>query len=225
MKNLLRIPTFFDPDESVAKGAAIYGWKMMVGDGLIKKIAEETGIDEADVVLEELEEETLEHYQQGVAEDLGLSIGEVKKAQRKILNVTSKSFGIIALNANRDRLLYNLILRNETVPQEVTKTFGTDEANQETLLIEILESELSEQVLQPSEGLDIGKAELGLPPNLPEGSPIEITFKINEEGRLDIKALEVTDNRVVETSIQTTSVIAGEELEEAIERSKGLVIM
>ena len=41
-------PKMFDPDEAVARGAAIYGWKLSLNDGLVQKIAEKSikGIDQ-----------------------------------------------------------------------------------------------------------------------------------------------------------------------------------
>ena len=98
------------------------------------------------------------------------------------------------------------------------------EANQGTVDIRIMESEVSEEQLNPEEGIEIGIAVMDLPPNLPANSPIEITFVINEEGTLDIKALEVTDQRTVEATIETSSVISGEELEVAKARSSSISV-
>ena len=62
----------------------------------------------------------------------------------------------------------------------------------------------------------------GIPSNLPAGSPIQVTFKINEEGRLDIHAMEMTGKKELNLTVETTSVISGQELEEAKERSKAI---
>jgi hypothetical protein len=53
---------------------------------------------------------------------------------------------------------------------------------------------------------------------------VEITFNLNREGRLQITAIETTENRQVVAKIETSSVIQGKELEEAIERAQHLVV-
>lgn len=63
-----------------------------------------------------------------------------------------------------------------------------------------------------------------LPENLPANSPIDITFKLNEEGRLEITGVEAVEKREVKTAIDTSSVIKGKELEEAKERSKNIEV-
>jgi len=215
----------YDPDEAVAKGAALFGWKTSISDELVRRIAETTGQAPEAVSLENISEETLSKVEQQVADATGLTLAAVKKSRTEIRNVTSKSFGVVALDELRNRRLYNLILKNEVVPQEQTQEFGTSEHNQDTVFLEIMEDEVDDKITDIEIGVPIGDAILHLPPGLPEGSPIRITFRINEEGRLDVRAVEVTDNRIVETTIQTTSVISGEYLEQAKERSKGIVVI
>ena len=216
-------PKLFDPDESVAKGAALFGWKLSVGDELTKKIAIETGQKEEDIKLEEVNEEVLEEASQDLADIFGLTLGAVKKSLVVIKNVTSKSFGIVAFQNDKE-VLFNLILKNDEVPKEITQRFGTKEANQDSVEIKIMENELTDRILDPNECVEIGVAELTLPENLPYDSPIQVTFKLNEEGRLEITALEVTGNRKISVNIETTSIMTLEEIEDAKTKSKGLVV-
>ena len=65
---------------------------------------------------------------------------------------------------------------------------------------------------------------LNLPPDLPADLPIEITFMLNEEGRLHISAVETSESLSVEVLIETSSVIKGKELIEAMKRNRSLVI-
>ncbi len=216
----------FDPDEAVAKGAAIFGQKTMISDELKKRIAAEMGTTAAEIDLGEVADETLEKAAQEVADDTGLTIGQVTSAKTTITDVTSKSFGVIAIDrASSKEILSNLILKNETVPTEITKTYGTFEENQDNIDIRILESEVSDKTTLPENGREIGTALLNIPPGLPANSPIQITFKINREGRLDIKAVETTENRVIEITIETSSVISGKALEDAMERSNEVVVL
>jgi hypothetical protein len=63
-----------------------------------------------------------------------------------------------------------------------------------------------------------------LPRGLPADTPVDITFSLNKEGRLKIKAVESTEGRQVDAAIETASVIQGEELAAAKMRSQGLVV-
>jgi len=217
-------PKLFDPDEAVAKGAALYGWKLSIGEELVEKIAKQTGKKAEEIEVEKVEESIIEEASQSLADTLGLTLGAVKKASVRIKNVTSKSFGIVAYK-NDQEVLYNIILKNDEVPKEVKQRFGTKEANQESVEIKIMENELTEQLVEDlSLCAEIGVAELKLPPNLPYDSPIEVTFSLNEEGRLTIEALEVTDNRKIVVTIETGSIMTEEEVEKAKEKSKGLVV-
>ncbi len=223
-------PKMFDPDEAVAKGAALYGWKLSIGDELVKRIAAATGKTIPEVqkmAAEEIPQALLQKAEKEVANLTGFTLGAVKKSRVKIKNVTSKSFGVIAFvdNDQTKEWVFNLVLKNTTVPTEVTRRFGTSEAHQETVQIRIMENEVTDAQTMPEIAVEIGTALLeNLPPKLPAGSPIDITFQLNEEGRLELTAIEVTGGRTISVTIQTASVIQGEELEEAKARSQAIVV-
>lgn len=221
-------PQVFDPDESVAKGAALYGWKLTLNDALVARIAEATGQSEAEVreaPQGSLDESVVESAQQDVAENFNLTIRAVKSSGRLVRNVCSKSFGVVAIDStDGQERVYNLILKNTTVPVDTSQRFGTHEENQENVLIRIMENEVGTERLEIPEAVEIGTAELEIPPNMPAGSPLEITFTLNDEGRLEMKAVELKENREVKATIQTNSVISGEELEAAKARSQAMVL-
>lgn len=221
-------PKLFDPDEAVAKGAAIYGNKLSLNDELVKRIAAYSGEDEKKVKenLEqnEISQNIMEKAVKELADDTGFTISAVKAANVNISNVVSKSFGVIAINGDEKEIVSNLILKNSQVPSEITKIYGTSENNQESVLIRIMENESNGDVLEKELANEIGTAELNLPDSLPYNSPIKITFKLNNEGILEMSAVEGTENRTVQSTIKTTSVIQGEELERAKEKSKNIIV-
>ena len=85
-----------------------------------------------------------------------------------------------------------------------------------------MENEVNEDVIDLELSKEIGTAELKLPVGLSYNSPIMITFKLNEDGRLEIKAWEGQGENTINSVFETRSVISGEELIEAKERSKNI---
>ncbi|MEE4355213.1 MAG: Hsp70 family protein [Desulfococcaceae bacterium] len=215
-------PKIFDPDESVAKGAAIYGWKLFLRDEIKEKVAQKTGKDVKELSeLSEVElDEVLHEVEHLVADDTGYSVSDIRRSNLRILNVTSKSFGVVAHDSDDKEIVFNLIRKNTNVPVTVTQSFGTAVNNQEIVSIQIMENESSETIAQPDMAVLIGTAVLKLPSDLKKGTPVEITFRLNEEGCLEITAEETSETRrSVNAAIETRSVIQGEELEQAKSRS------
>jgi len=218
-------PKLFDPDESVAKGAAIFGKKILLGDKLVEKISQLTNKDTQDIDLDSVDDKIKEEAMKNLSDDQAIPMPTLENIINKdIKNVTSKSFGIIALDDNQEELVYNLVEKNSTVPIDITKQFGTSTNNQDNVLLQIMENELSESTLKPDMAIEIGNAILDLPSGLPANSPIKVNFILNEEGRLDITAIESTDNRIVNATIETNSVIQGDDLEEAKSRSIRMIV-
>ncbi|GCF08704.1 Hsp70 family protein [Dictyobacter arantiisoli] len=217
----------FDPDQAVAKGAAVYGRKLAIDEKITIKVAELTGQEEERVDLETVSTTIKEQAQQEVARDSGLKLHAVKKYNdMSVTNVASHSFGIIALDPRtHEDIIYNLVLANDQLPAHKTENFYTEVAEQETVELKVLENKGTENVLRDlTLGEEIGNAVLHLPSNLPVDHPIEVTFNLNREGRLHIVGREPVSNVSIEIDIETARGITPEEAAEAKKRSSRLVI-
>lgn len=219
----------FDPHEAVAKGAATYGQKLLLDQQILHK-ATELGSDSDDVT--EIAPTILAQAQVEVARESGLRLKAVEKLfKTDITNVASHSFGIIIVadfgTHNEREAISNLVLVNDQLPATRKNTYGTLEANQEGVEFCVMETrektDLVEQANYTSE-TEIGKAVLNLPPGLPENTPIEVTFELNEQGRLHMVGHEPTSGATVEGTFQVKGGISQEELQAAKSRSVKLLI-
>jgi molecular chaperone DnaK len=203
-------PHQLDPDKTVAMGAALYGQKLAI-DEAIREYFEHLG--------------DMSKAKEKTAEDFGLTYESVERIhERKATDVASHSFGVVVIDENDQDVLSNIIIKNTALPAKSTKTFGAHEADQPSVLIQIRENTSSDEVVALEYCEEIGRAELPLPPRQPRGTPIEVTFELNEQGRLHVIGRELQENRSIEATIVTTRVISGEQLEEAISRSSKLTV-
>ena len=225
-----KTPIVYEPDEAVAKGAALYAHQKLIQNEILDTYQKLSGEEAEDVLaiggnVSDADQELLDEATNQVADKFNMTLGSVKSSlNQEIINVSSKSFGIVAFNRDDEEVVFNIIVKNERVPAEITQQFSTRDDHQADVLIRIMESEVSDRQLELDKAVEIGTANLELPPGLPQGSPIDVTFKLNEEGRLEITAVETTEGRQINTTIETKSVISGEVLEEAKKRSSSIAV-
>ncbi|MCK5717516.1 MAG: Hsp70 family protein, partial [Thiomargarita sp.] len=198
----------------------MYAWKLSLNDVLIERVKACTGYTEKDIENQNIPDEIV----QSVANETGFTVEAIKHSNIAIKNVASKSFGVVARNENNQDEVVNLVLKNTRVPIEVRQKFGTHLNNQKTAKIRVMEDEVLESKINAEDAVEIGTAILKMPDNLPANSPIEIIFRLNEEGRLNITAIETTKSREVTVTIETTAVMQGDELEEAKTRAQKISV-
>jgi len=91
-----------------------------------------------------------------------------------------------------------MIPRNTEIPKSVSQRFVTTSPNQQRIHVEILEGEARD----PAGCTLIGDFRVtDLPPNLPKGSPVEVTYRYDASGRIHASAKELTSNVAAETEI------------------------
>lgn len=209
----------FDPDEAVAKGAAIYASNIQSYHIVLEEVADRMGKSTEELKKEidsgkvDLKKEAKKSQKAGG----GLYL---PGAEMKIINVSSRSFGTIGYDGNDELKLFNLILKNAELPATVEESFCPHEDGQSSVLFQVLESLSSDRVTETSVGKEIGTATLELLPGSTRKDEILVTFKLNESGLLELTAKDVKSGNVVEASFQTTDALTDEELSHAIRRSQ-----
>ncbi len=147
-----------------------------------------------------------------------------------ITNVTSHSFGIIVTIAQHTpqcrEVIENLVVVNDPLPSLRVHTYGTLEANQELVEIRIIENTEKASMVEMdrySPEAEIGKVVLPLPPGLPQHAPIDVTFELNQQGRLHVVGYEPRSKAQVEATFE--SGMSAQEVSEARSHSLQLTIL
>jgi molecular chaperone DnaK len=210
-------PEIYDPDEAVAKGAALFGLKESLEDE-VKQILTPSN-PEAEGAGGKLDLEAVSEIQVSEALDrlerqLGFTLtGPVRDlVNTRIVNVLSKSLGVVARDEKGKDVVVYLLPRNGEVPMDRSSDFGTDTANQAGVDIRVMAGERDSP--DPADCKDVGIATLNLPPSLPARSPIRVKFAISGDGRLSVTATDLTGGGSIDVEFETEAVMNAEEVAE-----------
>jgi len=140
----------------------------------------------------------------GAAIQGGILQGDVKDVL--LLDVTPLSLGIETLGG----VMTRLIEKNTTVPTSKTQVFSTASDSQPSVEIHVLQGERE----MAFDNKTLGRFILdGIPPS-PRGVPqVEVTFDIDANGILNVKAKDKATNREQSVRIEGSSGISKEEIE------------
>ena len=218
-------PESYDPDEAVAKGAALYGLKESLQDEVRDILAPTNpqaeakggGLDLA-AVTEQQMAEALDKIERELGYTLTGPVRELVNTQ--IVNVLSKNLGVVARDEKGKEIVVTILPRNGEVPMEHSTDFGTDTANQ--VGVDILVKAGERDSTEPLDCKDVGTATLTLPTGLPARSPIRVRFAINRDGRLSVTATDLTGGASIDVEFETEAVMGAEDV---AERSSALRLL
>ena len=139
----------------------------------------------------------------GAAIQGGVLTGEVKDVL--LLDVTPLSLGIETMGG----VFTKLIEANTTIPTQKSQVFSTAVDNQPSVEIHVLQGERA----MANDNKTIGKFHLdGLPPS-PRGIPqIEVSFDIDANGIINVKAADKATNKEQSIRIEASSGLSEEEI-------------
>ena len=207
----------FEPDEAVAKGAAIYAVDVYLNN---KKIVE----TEASDIIKENKLNPDDYKENLSVETEMIGVGGVF---REIVTATTKSFGVKAVK-DGEPICLNMIKKNELMEKgfiEEKRIFKTMSDNQEIVNIEIYESDYMDDVIDVDDDFYIGNAILELPRNLSKDSSIEVILKLNKEGILEVTGIDKTSGKKVNVKLKTKDAMTEKKLEEIKEKFQGMLVV
>jgi molecular chaperone DnaK len=179
------IATDVNPDEAVAMGAAI----------------------QATLVLLREEEES---GQEILDQDTRAQFSSREGRLMQVVDITSHTLGVVLWDdANLEEYVYPMIRKRTAIPAVTKNLFGTADANMPRAVVKIVEGEST----VPAECTPLGVCDITLPPFLPKGSPVELSYQYNANQVLEV-AIEACGQRS-NISIERNTGLAQSEMTQA----------
>jgi len=147
----------------------------------------------------------------GAAIQGGVLAGDVKDVL--LLDVTPLSLGIETLGG----VFTKLIERNTTIPTSKSQVFSTAADNQPAVDIHVLQGERS----MAADNKTLGRFQLGSIPPAQRGVPqIEVSFDIDANGIVSVKAKDLGTNKEQKITISGTGSLSKEDIERMVKEAE-----
>jgi molecular chaperone DnaK len=123
--------------------------------------------------------------------------------QIKQEDVNSHGLGVVIKHPRTGKMINHLMIRRNTrLPAEMKQTFRTNAPGQQRVTVRVIEGDAPD----PDACLLIGNCRITeLPQNLPQGSPIEVTYSFDSAGRVLVRARDVTGGKEAAIEIERHS--------------------
>ncbi len=179
-----------DPDQCVAKGAAIYA-------------------------MNEAYSQAIKEYEEG---ERDVPPEKMYGPRARVVNVTSKTYGTDFTDDSGRAMVRNMIFANTSLPAKMTETFRTVYDNQRSVPVKVMESDFTsaetDAVVEERFCTMLEDRSLDVHQNWPKGTDVQVIFEVDQEGILHVHA-EVGSEQL-DFTLKIQGVKSGEELSKSI---------
>ncbi len=202
-------PVLADPDEAVAKGAAVYASNEKAYNDFVQDEAAKTG-----KTVEEVKEENLitGELDKKFAVSTAALAGNALKLN--ITNVLSRTYGIVALQ-NGKPVICNMLMINDQLPATKTQRFYTAENNQDAVMISVYESRSTDEVMELEDRVALTDIDMRFTKQVPFNTAVDMTMALDNAGMLHIIAEEQQYHSKLDTTFQLSNQMTDDELNSA----------
>jgi molecular chaperone DnaK len=129
----------------------------------------------------------------------------------QVNDITSHTLGVVLWDeANLEEYVFPMIKKRTSIPASAKNSFGTASSNMQHALVKVVEGEST----LPADCTPLGVCDVELPPFLPKGSPVELTYRYNANQVLEV-AVEACGNHS-KVKIERNTGLAPGEMDKAI---------
>ncbi len=207
-------PILADPDEAVAKGAAIYASNEKAYNDFVAVEAAKTG-----KTIDEIKEQNLLTGE--MDKKFALTTGGIAGGALKIniRNVLSRTYGLEIQDSHLECMkIFNMLMINDKLPATRTETFYTAGNNQDMISIKIYESRSTDGTMDIEGRNPLTEIEMRFTQRVPEGTPVVMTTALDNSGILHVIAEEQMNHSKLDTTFQLSNQMTEEEMRSAAVR-------
>jgi molecular chaperone DnaK len=174
-----------NPDEVVARGAAI--------QGILSMLNEQTATGE-----------------KLVSDDTREMFSSLDGGLIQVTDITSHTLGVVLWDEKQlQEYVFPMIRKMTAIPAVAKNSFGTADANMRHAVVKVVEGEST----LPGECTPLGICDVKLPPFLPKGSPVELSYQYDANQVLEVEVQAAGNSSRV--TIDRNTGLAPNEIEQA----------
>ena len=207
------VPILADPDEAVAKGAAVFAANEKQFNDFVKVEAAKSG-----KTVEEIKEENLSTGELDKKYAVSAT-GTIGSLRLNITNVLSRTYGIEVLNDDEQHEISNLLMINTKLPAKCVKQYSTHSDNQSGAELIIYESRSVENNMPVEDRKPLTSIEMKFLRPVPKDTVLEVTFALDNSGILHIIAEEFEYHSKLDTTFKLSNQMTENELAIASSRT------